>query len=114
MSVTRPHGATHAIGRAPRPDANATPVQKLRGTAQQLQSVFVEQLFKAMRATVPEDGEFSGGHAEEMFQGLLDQHVSESVPEHWTGAHSLGETIVRQLSRALPHSPATPATDQVK
>jgi flagellar protein FlgJ len=105
----------HALGRAARPDADATPEQKLRGTAQQLQSVFVEQLFKAMRATVPEDGMFSGGQGEEVFRGLLDQQVAELVPDQWQGQHSLGETLYRQLARALPaasQSAAAPAQEK--
>jgi len=114
MSITGPHGATHAIGRVAKPAANATQVEKLRATAQQLQGVFVEQLFKAMRSTVPEDGEFSGGQGEEMFRGLMDQHMSELVPSRWTGNHSLGEIMVRQLSQALPGTPAHPASAQEK
>lgn len=99
------HPPRHAIGRSARPDPNATPIDKLRGTASQLQGVFVEQLFKAMRATVPEDGLFSGGQGEETFRGLLDQQVAELVPGRWTGQHSLGESLVRQLARKLPGAP---------
>ena len=103
----------HAIGRIARPDRNATPTDKLRGTARQLQSVFVEQMFKAMRDTIPEDGTFSGGQGESMFRSLLDQHVAESVPAQWHGEHSLGEVLVRQLSRSLPRTPdAPPATQE--
>lgn len=114
MSIGGPHDARHAIGRVARPATDATPQQKLRGTAQQLQGVFVEQLFKAMRNTVPDDGVFSGGQGEEMFRGLLDQHVSELVPTRWTGDHSLGEIIVRQLSQGLPQTPAAPASVKEK
>ena len=110
MNVSGPHGAPHAIGKAPRLPMDATPQQKLHATAQQLQGVFVEQLFKAMRSTVPEDGLFSGGQGEEMFRGMLDQHVAESVPTHWTGPHSLEEIMVRQLSQSLPQTPQTPVT----
>lgn len=110
MSIGGPHGTRHAIGQVARPAPNASPLEKLHGTAQQLQGVFVEQLFKAMRSTVPEDGPFSGGQGEEMFRGLLDQRIAESVPTHWTGAHSLEAIMVRQLSQALPQTPATPAS----
>jgi flagellar protein FlgJ len=108
MNVSPP--TRHAIGRVATPDANATPEEKLRGTAQSLQGVFVEQLFKAMRDTVPEDGLMSGGQGEEMFRSMLDQHVAELTPSQWQGPNSLGETIVRQLSRALPASQKTPPT----
>ncbi len=99
----------HAVGRAARPAPDATVEQKLRGTAQQLQGVFVEQLFKAMRATVPEDGVFSGGQGEEVFRGMMDQHLAELVPNQWHGQHSLGESLYRQLARHVPAEPASPA-----
>jgi Rod binding domain-containing protein len=49
-----------------------------------------------------------------MFRDLLDQHMSEIVPTRWTGDHSLGEIIVRQLSQALPQTPAEPTSAQEK
>lgn len=105
--VSRP--APHPLGRAARPGADASPAEKLRGTAQQLQGVFVEQLFKAMRATVPEDGAFSGGQGEQLFSGMMDQHLSELVPNQWHGQHSLGETLYRQLARNIPAATAPQA-----
>lgn len=114
MTTVGPHTAQTPIGRTARPDQNATTTDKLRSTAHQLQGVFVEQLFKAMRETVPDDGVFSGGQGEEMFRGLLDQHMADLVPSRWTGPHSLGETIVRQLSQAIPQPSAASAQTQEK
>lgn len=68
---------------------------RLRGTAQQLEGVFVEQLFKAMRETVPEGGFVDGGAGEEIFNSLLDQHLSTQLPESW--GRGLGSAIYRQL-----------------
>jgi flagellar protein FlgJ len=107
-------GLGHAIGKVERPPANATAEQKLRGTAEQLQGVFVEQLFRAMRETVPTDGAFSGGQGEEIFRGLMDQHVAEVAPTQWHGPNSLGEILTRQLSRSLPEAPVHPAPVQEK
>lgn|GEM_PF-1412590 len=109
MNPIGPRPPHHAIGRVARPKADQSPVAQLRGTAQQMQSVFVDQLFQAMRSTVPDEGMFSGGQGEEMFRGILDQHMAEIVPTRWTGANSLGEIMVRQLSQALPAAPAQAA-----
>jgi peptidoglycan hydrolase FlgJ len=68
---------------------------KLRRTAQQLESVFVEQLFKAMRATVPENDIAGGGFGEEVFTGLMDQHVAEGAALRWE--RGLGAALYRQL-----------------
>jgi len=80
---------------------------KLRKAAQQLEGVFVQQLYKAMRDTVPQqEGIVSGGAGEDIFTGLLDQHLAAETPKHWqTG---LSDALYRQLSRGLP-SDATAA-----
>lgn len=74
---------------------------KLLKAAQQLEGVFVQQLYKAMRDTVPQqEGIVSGGAGEDIFTGLLDQHLAAETPKHWqTG---LSDALYRQLSRGLP------------
>ena len=84
---------------------------KLHQVAGQLQGVFVEQLFKAMRETVPTDGLTSGGSGEQMFSGMLDQHLANAVPSQWS--HGIGESLLRQL-RARTTTPAPTATEAVK
>jgi flagellar protein FlgJ len=42
---------------------------------------FFGQMLKAMRATVGKPAYFHGGRAEEVFQGQLDQHLSEHLTE---------------------------------
>lgn len=83
--------------------------QKLLKAAQQLEGVFVQQLYKAMRDTVPQqEGIVSGGAGEDMFTGLLDQHLAAETPSHWqTG---LSDALYRQLSRGLPADATAAAT----
>ncbi len=69
-----------AAGAAPRADA-ARDDARLRQAARQLTGVFAQQLFKAMRATVPEgEGIVSGGSGESMFTGMLDEHLAGAAP----------------------------------
>jgi flagellar protein FlgJ len=96
-------------GAAPGPVTPDAEEQRLTKAARQLEGVFVQQLFKAMRETVPHDGVIDGGSAEEMFTGLLDERLSEAVPEQWE--HGLGEALVRQLRRALAAQTSPAATD---
>ena len=77
--------------------------QRLRSAVQALEGVFVEQLFKAMRETVPRDGLTSGGSGEEMFAGMLDQHLAAAVPMQWESG--IGESLFRQLRASLPPAP---------
>lgn len=54
-----------------------------------------------MRDTVPQqEGIVSGGAGEDMFTGLLDQHLAAETPKHWqTG---LSDALYCQLSRGMP------------
>jgi flagellar protein FlgJ len=99
MSTIRPMGASPLAA----PDAaGSADEQRLRKAASQLEGVFVEQLFKAMRETVPQDGLTSGGAGEEIFSGLMDQHLAEAVPGQWQD--ELGEALYRQLRTQLPRT----------
>ena len=69
--------------------------ERLRGVARDMEGVFVEQLFKAMRETVPEGGLMDGGSGEAMFTGMLDQHLAAETPARWE--HGLAEALYRQL-----------------
>ena len=108
--IVPPHGTRHPLGKSARPDVKADPREQLKQTAQSLQSVFVEQLFKAMRDTVPQDGLTSGGQGEDMFRSMLDQQAAEMAPAQWQRGGSLSDAIVRQLSQSLPKGTPTAPT----
>jgi flagellar protein FlgJ len=76
---------------------NAVDRERLQGAMRQLEAVFVQQLFKAMRETVPDEG-MSGGSGEQVFSGMLDEKLSESVPEAWEGS-ALESALLRQFTR---------------
>lgn len=68
----------------------------LRKTARDLEGLFVQQLFKTMRETVPEgEGIVSGGAGEDIFTGLLDQHLAAETPKQWQSG--IAEALYRQL-----------------
>ena len=91
--------------RVPSPDE-----VKLKKTAQQLESLFVEQLFKAMRETVPQgEGAVGAATGEDMFTGLMDQHLAADTPTQW--AHGLADAAYRQLRAALPGSKTEQTTE---
>jgi peptidoglycan hydrolase FlgJ len=80
---------------------------QLRQAARQLEGVFVEHLFKAMRDTIPEGGLIDGGAGEEIFTSLLDRDLADRVAAGWE--RGLGEAIYRQLRATI--TDGTPATD---
>ena len=63
---------------------------QLRAATALLEGSFYQELFKAMRGTVPEGGVISAGAGQEMFEGLLDQSIAESAAlssDRGLGAH---------------------------
>ena len=92
----------------------------LHKTAQDLEGLFVQQLFKAMRATVPEgEGIVSGGAGEDIFTGLLDEHLAAETPRQWESG--VAAALYRQLrgiqgsatTDAAPSANAAPAAPLV-
>jgi flagellar protein FlgJ len=98
------------------PPAAATPAttpvrdkdSALRDAAGQLEGLFVQQLFKTMRETVPQgEGIVSGGAGEDIFTGLLDQHLAAETPKQWQSG--IADALYRQLrGHAAPAAIDTP------
>ncbi|HET7322045.1 MAG TPA: rod-binding protein [Longimicrobiaceae bacterium] len=105
------HLPISALRSGPVPPSTAKE-KELRAASAQLEGVFVAQLFKAMRATVPQDGLMGGGAGEEIFQSMMDEHLAAQAPRDWD--RGLGAGIYRQLRGALhgaaPDAAATNGT----
>ena len=88
----------------PTPESRAASDEaRLKKSAQQMEGLFVQQLYKAMRETVPSgEGVVDGGSGDEMFTGLMDEHLAADTPTQW--AHGLAAAAYRQLRAALPHA----------
>lgn len=66
----------HAIGNTPQ---QATETQRLKDACDSFEALFMQQMLKQMRATVPKDGLFSGGSAEQMYSEMLDVELSKEM-----------------------------------
>ena len=90
--------------------AGASPDEvRLRRATQELEGVFVQELFKAMRETVPEGGVVDGGPGEEMFSSMMDQTISAEAASGWD--RGIGAALYRQLRPLLSGAPAAPPQD---
>lgn len=87
------------------PEAHNAEHERLRRTARDLEGVFVEQMFKAMRETVPDGGVVSGGSGEEMFTALLDQRMAAIAPDRWE--RGLSDALYQQLRGRVGSSSPT-------
>ena len=51
--------------------------EAIREAAKAFEAVFINQLMKSMRKTLPEDGLLGKGFANQVFNGMLDQEYSQ-------------------------------------
>jgi flagellar protein FlgJ len=69
---------------------------KLRDVCRQMESLFIHQLFKEMRATIHKTGFISGGRAEEIYTSMLDAEMAVQISAR--GGIGLSEMLLHQLS----------------
>lgn len=68
----------------------------MRKAAADLQGLFVQQLYKTMRASVPVDGGMvERSQGEEVFSGLMDERLAADTGTRWQ--RGLGDAIYRAL-----------------
>lgn len=71
--------------------------EELRKVAQEFESVFLEQLLKTMRKTIPKSEFLSGGQSEEIYTYMLDQELSKKLSQRGIG---IADMLYRQLSKS--------------
>ena len=85
---------------------------ELKRLAHELEGVFVNQLFQAMRATVPTSGPLGNDPGEELFTSMLDQSLAQEAARHLD--HGIADALYRQLARRLGDaSPGAAVTSDV-
>lgn len=70
----------------------------LKRECAQLEGVFLQQLLKVMRQTVPHEGVLDGGQGESMFTDMMDQKVADSAATQMQ--RGLGLALYHQLRHA--------------
>jgi Rod binding domain-containing protein len=78
------------------PPARREALAHLRQMSHALESVFLNQLFQAMRATLPK-ADAADGPAQELYTSLFDEKLSEASTANET--RGLGEALYHQLVR---------------
>jgi Rod binding domain-containing protein len=70
--------------------------EKLRKAAADLESLFVEQMFQAMREATPEGSLTSGGSGEKMFREMMDRELAQKISSG--PGLGIGAMLYRQLA----------------
>lgn len=89
----------HAAPAAAGPGNNArTPGEKARAlkkACEDMESLFVHQLIKEMRATIPKSGLFGKSQAQDIYTGMLDGQLAQEIAQ--SRGLGLSTMLMRQL-----------------
>jgi flagellar protein FlgJ len=69
---------------------------RIRAASDLMESSFFQELFKAMRDTVPEGGLTDGGGGEDAFTAMMDEHMAEAAASRMEGG--VGAALYRFLA----------------
>jgi flagellar protein FlgJ len=72
---------------------------RLKESCQQLESVFLNQIMQAMRATIPKSDLLGNDFSDDVFQSMLDDEYSKSISK--TDSLGLADILYKQLSENL-------------
>ncbi|MEN6459813.1 MAG: rod-binding protein [Syntrophomonas sp.] len=73
--------------------------ERLKESCQQLESVFLNQIMQAMRATISKSDLLGNDFSDDVFQSMLDEEYTKSMSK--TGSLGLADIIYKQLSENL-------------
>ncbi|MDI3546942.1 MAG: rRNA (adenine-N6)-dimethyltransferase [Halanaerobiales bacterium] len=77
--------------------------EQLKELCNEFTAIFLKQMFKAMRGTVPESGFIDGGFSEDIFTDMLDTEISK-IGSNQQGMNSLSRVLYQELKSKEPHS----------
>jgi flagellar protein FlgJ len=69
--------------------------EKLKKACTEFEALFVQEMLKFMRQTVPKSGLGGPGGGKEVYQSLMDQELSKSLAKK--GGLRIGEMVYRQM-----------------
>lgn len=72
--------------------------EDLKNAVDQFTSIFLHQMFKSMRSTVPESKLIDGGFGEDVFTDMLDQRISE-LGSKQSSFSGLNQILFQQLDQ---------------
>ena len=110
--------ATSALAGATKPSlqGSGSPDELRERFTQFVGESFFGQMMKALRSNVGKPAYFHGGRAEEVFQGQLDQKLSEHLTE--SSAEKFAEPMFERqfphLAKTNPNTASPPTLDELR
>ena len=95
------YGGYAGMGMNSRATRSVSPDSKIDSACNEMESLFIQNMLKEMRASIPKGGLTSGGKAEEMFTDMLDAEMAKTISA--SGGIGLSSIVRRQLE-AVPET----------
>ncbi len=93
-----------------KPEKGQMDPEKLRKACTEFESVFINEILKFMRKTIPATSLGGNGAGKDIYQTLFDQGVSKNLAQR--GGLKIGEMVYRQMIRQ--HEKIRPQTENLK
>lgn len=87
---------SQATTQAPKAHKGQNP-EKLKEAAQQFEAIFIQQMFKEMRKTVPSDGLIQRSNADDVYSQLQDLEAAKITARQ--GGIGLADLMMQQLMK---------------
>jgi len=90
---------TQLLSQATQPPKNlkGKDPEQLREVAQQFEAIFIQQMYKEMRNTIPDDGLIQRGNADDVYTQLQDFEAAKITAQQ--GGIGLAELMMQQLMK---------------
>ena len=76
-------------------------LQALRKSCREFEAIYIQEMYKAMRKTVPDSGIFEKDMASELYKEMLDMEMAKATAAgKGTG---IGEAMYQQMKDKLEH-----------
>ncbi len=108
LKTTTGYGNYAGMGMNSRATRPVSPDSKIDSACTEMESLFIQNMFKEMRASIHKSGLTSGGKAEEMFTGMLDAEMAKAISA--SGGIGLSSMVRNQLENV----PETGNANQTK
>lgn len=80
-------------------DRKSRDLESLKKTSQEFETMFVMEMYKAMRKAVPEGGLFEKSNATEMFQEMLDLEIAKESTK--TRSLGIADAMYKQMASII-------------
>ncbi|MBU0665469.1 MAG: rod-binding protein [Proteobacteria bacterium] len=94
---------TEAVGTtARRPDSPPSKkLQSLRKSCREFEAIYTQEMYKAMRKTVPDSGLFEKDMSSELYKEMLDMEIAKASAAG--KGNGIGEAMYQQMKDKVEH-----------